>query len=223
MPSSSWRRSSLSIARQPERDRQQPGRLRREIEPGGVGAAHDARRAAARPDREIPNSVEQRVEAAELAAMANNARPRRRKGCAELLGHVPHPGRRDEVEYRSGSMKRRISQGQAMRSIFGRSRVTQMLGFASQTSTPGSLDAPPDGRRPRRRLRCRRQACCRHALCRKQRRRELADIVAVSAIDDHRPAGRQSATQSAARWSRQIAPAMRVGATGRPPRGARRR
>ena len=34
-------------------------------------------------------------------------------------------------------MKRRISQGQAMRSIFGRSRVTQTLGFGGETSTPG--------------------------------------------------------------------------------------
>ena len=47
MPASSCARSSAIHARQAERDGEQPGRLRREVGPRGVGAAHDRARGAA--------------------------------------------------------------------------------------------------------------------------------------------------------------------------------
>ena len=56
---------------------------------------------------------------------------------AEFLGDVLDPSGGTKWKTASGSMKRRISHGQAMRSIFGRSRVTQTLGSAAETSTPG--------------------------------------------------------------------------------------
>ena len=91
----------LVKARQAERDREQPGGLRREIETVRICAAHD--------DRELPQcriflQAEEFQEGIEAAFLAG-------------VGTYRNSA--------SGSMKRRISHGQAMRSIFGRSRVTQ--------------------------------------------------------------------------------------------------
>ena len=78
-----------------------------------------------------PELLDHGVEGAALAAMAPEHAVDVEWRRLEAVGDRRHFGRRDEQEHRLGSTKRRMSQGQAMRSIFGRARVTQTVRPAS--------------------------------------------------------------------------------------------
>ena len=120
---------------------EQTGRLRREIEPRGVGGAHDRREALQR-----------------LASRARIPRPSRRTCTVRRDGSRSTSSMSNGVALNRsatactsaaatnrntapGSTKRRISQGQAMRSILGRARVTQTVRPCA--SRAGSLPAGP--------------------------------------------------------------------------------
>ena len=117
------------IGGQAQRNRQQAGRLRCQAGISGVGAAHDLREAIERRvlDRK---DTDERVECTQVAVV-------RKRFCARNVigdrsGLRPIVKTRSRATYRnsaSGSMKRRTSQGQAMRSTFGRSRVIHLPGF----------------------------------------------------------------------------------------------
>ena len=127
MPASSCARSSAIHARQAERGREQARRLRREIEPAGVGAAHDGRepqqRLASRG--RTPRSSRRRCRA---RRDGSRTRPRCRTASApKRSATATTSAGATNRNTAAGSTKRRISQGQAMRSILGRARVTQTV------------------------------------------------------------------------------------------------
>ena len=136
------------VVRQPERDREQSGRLRREIQARGVRAAHDSRDLV---ERGIVEAVlrEQSVEAAEWP-LVRELDPSTSNGTAPVSAarRTTSQGgtKRNSA---AGSMKRLMSHGQATRSIFGRSRVTQRDARSPVTPRSG-------------RLRTRGSACARH-------------------------------------------------------------
>ena len=144
MPASSCSRSSAYMRDRPSEAASRPGRLRREVEPRGVGAAHDRREPQQRLGREA-ELLDHHVEGAALAAMAPEhvLRCRRAWRRSARRRPAPPPARRTGTR-RAGSTKRRISQGQAMRSIFGRARVTQTVRPCA--SRGGSLAAGTSGK-----------------------------------------------------------------------------
>ena len=107
----------------------QAGRLRREVGPRGVGAAHDQREARQRGLALQPEQLEHGVERAALAFVADLDALDVERHARRSRARPPAPAedRRRECAPRA-SMKRRISHGQATRSIFGRRRVTHRLG-----------------------------------------------------------------------------------------------
>ena len=124
---SSWARSSRIHARVAQRGREQPGRLRRQVELGGVGAAHDA------------GELQQRLRLRARAPRAWCRRCSARRGGSRTRPRCRTAWRRtarrpaatsDGATNRNtaaGSTKRRISHGQAMRSTLGLARVTQTV------------------------------------------------------------------------------------------------
>ena len=127
VPSISW--SSAKAGRQAQRDRQEARGLRREVGPAGIGAAHDGRELVTRAGS-WSSAVfgDEGVEAAQLADMGELDIGHVVGRGAVALGdlHRPAPAARTEIPA-SRSMNRATSQGQAMRSIFGRSRVTHFM------------------------------------------------------------------------------------------------
>ena len=113
--------------RQPQRDRVQACRLRRQIEPRCVGPAHDAGELL--QGRVVQAIFRQEgVEAAQLADMAHlDPGDVIRRGAGLLRRPASRSAAGTYRNSASRSMKRWISQGQAMRSIFGRSRVTHFM------------------------------------------------------------------------------------------------
>ena len=108
---------------------------------------------------------------------------------AEALGDAAHLGRRDEEEDRAaGSTKRRISQGQAMRSIFGRDRVTQSV--APSASRGGMRSSGTSGSPAARQAAWPPSRISAPAPGAAQPGRDaLAPGVTLGAEDDRRPAG----------------------------------
>ena len=128
MPASSCSRSSAYMRDRPSEAASRPGRFGRQIEPCRIGAAHDRWRDGSSGSVARPNSsiIVSKVQC--LAAMAPEGVLDVEGRGVEAFGRPssPRSARRRERPP-SGSTKRRISQGQAMRSILGRARVTQTV------------------------------------------------------------------------------------------------
>ena len=127
MPASSCSRSSAYMRDRPSEAASKPGRFRREIEPAGIGAAHDRRQPLRAAALARPNSstITSKVQSSprwlqNTSSMSNGVAPKRSATAATSDGATNR-------KTAFGSTKRRISQGQAMRSIFGRARVTQTV------------------------------------------------------------------------------------------------
>ena len=84
-------------ARKAERGREEAGRLRREIEPRGVGGAHDRRQTVERRAGEAER-LDHRVEGAALALMAPEHAVNVERCGIEALGHRLYLGRGHEQE-----------------------------------------------------------------------------------------------------------------------------
>ena len=95
--------------------------------PRGVGAAHDRGKAQQRLGRQ-PEFLDHRRRTCKARRDGSRTRPPRRTASRRSARRPPPTS--DGVTNRNtarGSTKRRMSQGQAMRSIFGRARVTQTV------------------------------------------------------------------------------------------------
>ena len=99
MPASSCSRSSAIHPRQAERGGQQPRRFRREIEPAGVGAAHDRRQPQQRLGVARPNSSTMMSKVQSSPRWLQNTSSTSNGRRAEALGDRDHLGRRDEQEH----------------------------------------------------------------------------------------------------------------------------
>ncbi len=135
----------------PERDGVQPRGFRREVRPRRVGAAHDEREPRQRRialEPEHPSMVSKRA----ARALMLSSTPSMSNGTPPVSSRDRRHFRRIDVKNsRVGSMKRRISHGQATRSIFGRRRVTHRLGRRwRERSSAAARDQRQAGRRPGR-------------------------------------------------------------------------
>jgi hypothetical protein len=112
--------------RKAERSGKQSGRLRREIESGGVRRAQDRGQSIEEIGAQT-EFIENRVERAGFSAMAlERALDVERRG-GELFGDRGDLGRATNRNTSVGSSKRRISHRHAIRSTFGRVQVTQAV------------------------------------------------------------------------------------------------
>ena len=144
MPASSWARSSAYMRDRPSEAASSPGASRRQVEAGGVGAAHDRRQAQERLGGEARTP---RPWCRRCRSRRDGSRTRPRCRRASAPNRSATPATSDGATNRNtaaGSTKRRISQGQAMRSILGRARVTQTV--RPRLSRGGSLASGTSGR-----------------------------------------------------------------------------
>ncbi len=146
MPASNCARSSRYMPRQANRHGQQPGGLRRQVVLVGVGPADHGRQAVQR-GRVQGEVIEDGIERAVVAAMGQrDALDVKGTASKRSATAATSPGATNRNRA-AGSMKRRISQGQAMRSILGRCRVTQEAASrAGRRRASGAAPRPPSPR-----------------------------------------------------------------------------
>ncbi len=121
IPASSCSISSAYRRERPSESAEQSGCFRHDVRARGVRAAHDPGEMGQCGDAGRPNSSTMRSKVQHSPAVApEHAFLRDVERCgAELPGDCRHFGGRHEEKRARGSTKRRISQGQAMRSTFG--------------------------------------------------------------------------------------------------------
>ena len=169
MPASSWARSSAYIRDRPSEAASSPAACGARSRPRRCRRPARSRRGAAAASVASPNSSTMTSKVQSSPRWLQNT-PSMSKGVASNRSATPSTsaGATNRNTAR-GSTKRRISQGQAMRSTFGRARVTQTVRPCAIERAAFWRSGPAAGRpcfQPRSRLPARRPgtpACRSHA------------------------------------------------------------
>jgi hypothetical protein len=138
------------LRREAERNRQEPGALRFQVEPVRIGAAHDQGEVAQHRLRREPEGGEQRVEGAELAVVLKKAAGQIIGDAARLLRDRQDLVGLDEQERRRGVEEARDEPGTGDAVDLGRRRVTQVVGAPPRTTprTARCTSGKPAARQP---------------------------------------------------------------------------